>query len=87
MGASTATLIKVLSADLLKLVLIANLIGWSIASYFMTQWMTNFACHAAMPVWAFAGTGIAVLVLAFLCILYHSLKVSMISPVKSLRSE
>lgn len=87
MGANTATLIKVLSADFLKLVLIANLIGWPIASYFMTQWMANFAYHTPMPLWAFIGTGIAVLVIAFLCILYHSLKVSMISPVKSLRSE
>jgi len=87
MGASTATLIKVLSADFIKLVLIANLIGWPIASYFMSQWMTNFAYHTPISVWPFVGTGIAVLTIAFLCILYHSLKVSRISPVKSLRSE
>ncbi len=87
MGASTAALIKVLSADFLKLVLIANLIGWPIALYFMTRWMTNFAYRAPMPVWAFIGTGIAVLAIAFLCVLYHSLKVSAINPVKSLRSE
>ncbi|MEX1240632.1 MAG: hypothetical protein WEB30_12985 [Cyclobacteriaceae bacterium] len=87
MGASTATLIKVLSADFIKLVLIANLLGWPIASYFMTKWMTNFAYHTPTPVWAFVGTGIAVMVIAFLCILYHSLRVSRINPVKSLRSE
>jgi putative ABC transport system permease protein len=87
MGASTATLIKVLSSDFIKLVLIANLIGWPIASYFMSKWMTNFAYNTPMPVWAFIATGIAVLLIAFLCILYHSLKVSRINPVRSLRSE
>jgi putative ABC transport system permease protein len=87
MGASTATLIKVLSTDFLKLVMVANIIAWPVATYFMSQWMTNFAYHIPLPVWAFIGTGIAVLLIAFLCILYHSLKVSRISPVKSLRSE
>ena len=87
MGASTAMLIKILSVDFLKLVLIANIIGWPIAYYFMNQWMTNFAYHTSVSAWIFIGTGIAVLVIAFLCLLYHSLKVSMISPVKSLKSE
>ena len=87
MGASTAALVKVLSADFLRLVLIANLIGWPIASYFMSKWMTNFAYHVPMPLWAFIGTGLAVLAIAFLCVLYHSLKASTINPVKSLRSE
>lgn len=87
MGASTATLIRVLSADFIKLVLIANFIGWPVALYFMTQWMTNFAYHTSIPLWAFIDTGIAVLLIAFLCILYHSLKVSRVSPVRSLRTE
>ena len=87
MGASTAGLIKVLSADFLRLVLIANLIGWPLAFWFMAKWMSNFAYHAPMPLWAFVLTATAVLVIAFLCVLYHSLKVSMTSPVKSLRSE
>jgi putative ABC transport system permease protein len=87
MGASTLMLIRILSIDFLKLVLIANIIGWPIAYYFMNQWMTNFAYHTTVSPWAFIGTGIAVLVIAFLCLLYHSLKVSRISPVKSLKSE
>jgi putative ABC transport system permease protein len=87
MGANTLMLIRILSIDFLKLVLIANIIGWPIAYYFMNQWMANFAYHTTVSPWAFIGTGIAVLVIAFLCLLYHSLKVSRISPVKSLKSE
>jgi putative ABC transport system permease protein len=87
MGATTSMLIKILSIDFLKLVLVANIIGWPIAYYFMDQWMTNFEYHASISIWTFIGTGVAVFVIAFLCLLYHSIKVSSISPVKSLRSE
>lgn len=87
MGASTGGLIRILSADFLKLVLIANIIGWPLAWYFMNQWMTNFAYQTTMPLWAFLGTGLAVFAVAFLCILFHSLKASRINPVQSLRSE
>jgi len=87
MGASTAKLIQLLSTDFLKLVLIANIIGWPIAYYFMNEWMTRFAYHTPVSAGPFVATGIGVLIIAFLCVLYHSLKVSRINPVKSLRSE
>jgi len=87
MGASVPALIQILSKDFLKLVLIANILGWPIAWYIMKNWMSNFAYHAPISAWAFIGTGIAVLMIAFLCILFHSLKVSRVNPVKSLRSE
>jgi putative ABC transport system permease protein len=87
MGASIPTLIRIMSTDFLKLVVIANLIGWPIAWYFMDRWMESFAYHAPMNVFVFVGTAVAVLLIAFLCVLYHSLKVSRVNPVKSLRSE
>lgn len=87
MGASTAILIRLLSADFLKLVLIANLIGWPIAWYFMNSWLKNFAYQISISVWIFLGTGLAVVVIAFGCVLYHSLKVSRVNPVNSLRNE
>lgn len=87
MGASTAILIRLLSKDFLRLVLVANLIGWPIAWYLMNDWLKNFAYQVSISWWIFAGTGVAVVAIAFGCILYHSLKVSMVSPVKSLRTE
>jgi putative ABC transport system permease protein len=87
MGASTPVLIRILSADFLKLVLVANIIGWPIAWYLMNQWLGNFAYKAAISPLIFVGTGIAVLLIAFLCVLYHSLKVSRVNPVQSLRNE
>jgi putative ABC transport system permease protein len=87
MGANVPALIGLMSRDFLKLVLIANIIGWPIAWYFMNKWMESFAYHAPISVFVFIGTAVAVLLIAFLCVLYHSLKVSSVNPTKSLRSE
>jgi putative ABC transport system permease protein len=87
MGASVLALIRILSIDFMKLVLIANVIGWPIAWYFMSDWLDGFAYRINIDPWIFIVTGVVVLLIAFLCILYHSLKVSRVNPVKSLRSE
>jgi putative ABC transport system permease protein len=87
MGATTGLLIRLMSKDFLKLVLIANLIGWPIAWYFMNDWLKSFAYQTTISPWVFAGTGVAVLLIAFGSILYHSLRAATTNPVNSLRSE
>jgi putative ABC transport system permease protein len=53
------------------LVLIANVIGWPIAWYFMSDWLGGFAYRITINPRIFIVTGAAVLLIAFLCILYH----------------
>ena len=86
-GASTFRLIKVLSVDLLKLVVISNFIGWPIAYYFMNQWLQNFAYQTTIPIWIFFLTGLATTIIAFAAILYHTLRASLANPVSALRCE
>lgn len=87
MGASVTHLIGLLSVDFLKLVLAANLVGWPIAWYLMSNWLENFAYQTSISPSIFLLTGLAAVVLAFLAILYHSLKASRVNPVNSLRTE
>ena len=87
MGASVTHLIGLLSVDFLKLVLVANLIGWPIAWYLMSGWLENFAYQTSMSPTIFLMTGLGAVVLAFLAVLYHALKASRLNPVKSLRTE
>ncbi|HMG93976.1 MAG TPA: FtsX-like permease family protein, partial [Chryseolinea sp.] len=86
-GASTSKLIRLLSGDFLKLVLIGNIIGLPIAWYYMDRWLQNFVVHANFKWWIFAGTMVAAMMIAFTAILYHSMKVSKANPVKALRTE
>lgn len=87
MGASTRKLVHILSIDFLKLVITANLIGWPIAYYFMNNWLQHFAYQITISSWIFLCTGFAVVMIAFLAILYHSLKVSRANPIEALRYE
>jgi putative ABC transport system permease protein len=87
LGASVSQLVSLLSVDFLKLVLIANLIGWPIAWYLMKGWLENFAYSAGMSPSIFIITALGAVLLAFAAVLYHTLKASRSNPVKSLRSE
>jgi putative ABC transport system permease protein len=87
LGASTGRLIGVLSSDFLKLVIVANIIGWPVAYYLMNNWLQNFAYQTRISLWIFFGTGVAALIVAFVAVLYHSLNASLANPVKALRYE
>lgn len=67
--------------------MIANLIGWPIAYYLMHNWLQNFAYQSTISLWIFLWTGLAAVIIAFITILFHSLKVSQANPVKALRYE
>jgi putative ABC transport system permease protein len=87
LGASVSGLIGLLSADFLKLVIIALLIATPLAWYFLDGWLQNYAYHIAMPWWIFPVAGLLSVVVAFLTVSYQSIKAAVANPVKSLRSE
>ena len=86
-GANTTGLVSVLSKDFLKLVLIANMLGWPLAYYLMDGWLQNFAYSGAIAWQVFAITGLGALLIAFVSVAYHALKTVNTNPVDSLRTE
>ena len=87
LGAEIPRLVGVLSKDFLKLVLLANLLGWPLAFYLMDRWLENFAYSAGIPMWTFAITGLGALIIAFASVAYHSIKTASANPVNSIRYE
>ena len=87
LGAEVPRLVGVLSKDFLKLVLLANLLGWPLAYLMMDRWLQDFAYSAGIPIWSFAVTGFGALVIAFVSVAYHSIKTANANPVKSIRYE
>jgi putative ABC transport system permease protein len=87
LGASVAGVIRLLSADFLKLVGIAFLISCPIAWFAMHRWLQDFAYRTALTWWVFAGSGLVAVIIAFATIGYQAIKAAMASPVRSLRSE
>ncbi|MDC6362182.1 MULTISPECIES: FtsX-like permease family protein [Flavobacteriaceae] len=87
LGASINNIILLISKDFLKLIAIAALIASPVAYYFMAEWLSDFAYHIAIPLWAFALAGILAMLVTLLTIGFQALKSAMTNPVKSLRTE
>ena len=87
MGASVTSIITLLSANFLKLVLIALLIATPIAWYAATQWLKDFEYKVNLDWWVFALAGTLATFVAMLTISFQSVKAALMNPAKSLRSE
>ncbi|MEP6726846.1 MAG: FtsX-like permease family protein, partial [Bacteroidota bacterium] len=87
LGASTGSIVGLLSTGFLKLVGIAAVIAFPIAWYAMYNWLQNFAYRINMPWWIFILAGIIAATVALVTISFQAIKVAVSNPVKSLRSE
>ena len=76
-----------LSKDFIKWALIANIIAWPIAWYFMNKWLQDFAYRIEITIYPFIISGILALVIALFTVGYQAVKAALANPVDSLRSE
>jgi len=68
-------------------ILIANLIAWPIAWYYLHDWLNGFAYRITLSPLYFLGVGLVALVIAWATILGHALHVARANPIKALRYE
>ena len=87
LGASVLNVIFILSKEFTKWVLIANIIAWPVAYFFMNKWLQDFAYRINVSIWIFILSGIIALFIALLTVISHAIKAARANPVKSLRYE
>ena len=87
LGASVSNIIMMLSADFIKLVLLAFIIATPIAWWFMGKWLQDFAFRIDLNWWIFATTGILALLVALFTLSFQAIKAALANPTKSLRTE
>ncbi len=89
MGASVSDIVLLLTSDFTKLVLIANVIAWPVAYYFMSQWLTRFAYKAPFSSWAwmFIAAALVALAAAWITIASQASRAATSRPVLALRYE
>ena len=85
MGARSADIARLLLWQFSRPVLLANLIAWPVAWLVLSRWLNGFAYRIDMPFWAFLAAGAAALLIAWLAVGAHTLKVSRQHPIKALR--
>jgi putative ABC transport system permease protein len=87
MGASTFSLVRLLSADFLKLVLVAFVVAVPLAWYAVRQGLQHFAYQIPFPWWILGLTGLLALGIALVTVSFQSINLALTNPAHSLRSE
>jgi len=87
MGASIPGIAALITRDLTKWVVLANLISWPVAYLVVHRWLQSFAYRSSISFWIFlVAAGISILI-AVLTVSYQSIKAALLDPVESLRYE
>ncbi len=87
LGASRVIIVRLLSAEFLKLTAIANIIAWPIAYFVMAKWLQDFAYRIDIGIWAFFIAAALALAIAMITISFQTFKAASTNPVDSLRYE
>jgi putative ABC transport system permease protein len=87
LGASAARIYLLLNRDFIRLVVIANLIAWPLAYYFMSRWLRIFAYRIAVRPWIFLLSTAFSLAVALLVIGGQTVRAARSNPVTALRAE
>lgn len=87
LGASVTQIVRLLSTELVLLIVLAFVLVTPIAWYAMHKWMENFADRTTISWWIFALSGAGMLFAALCTLSFQTVKAAVANPVKSLRSE
>ena len=87
MGASVQQIVVMMSAEFVKLVLIAFVIAVPVAYYGMSKWLEGFAYKVSIGWFVFVMAGLVALAIALVTISFESIKSAISNPIDSLRSE
>ena len=86
-GASTFSLVMLLSKNFSKLVLIAFVLAIPVAYYFGELWLNNFAYRITIGVGLFIIAGLIAFTLALLTVSFHTFRAARSNPVEAIRYE
>lgn len=87
LGASSSSIVRLLSLNFLKPVVLAFLLAFPAAWWAMSSWLQDYAYKININWWMFAVAGLLTISIALITVSYQSIKAAMVNPVKSLRTE
>lgn len=87
LGASVAQIVRLLSTELIWLIVLAFVLVTPIAYYAMQKWMEDYADRTPISWWIFALSGGGMLAAALCTLSFQTVKAAIANPVRSLRSE
>jgi len=87
LGASVTNIVRLLSKEILILVVIAGVIAFPVAYLTIRRWLETFAYRTEITLTTFLLAGLVVMAIALATVSYQSVKAALANPVESLRYE
>ncbi len=87
LGASVSNLIRLISIDFAKLVMIGFVIFSPLAYFGLDQYLGRYAIRTSIDWWIFALTGVVALAFALAVVINQARRAALANPARSLRSE
>lgn len=87
MGASVGNIVTLLSKEFVVLVVVASVIAFPLAWWFLSDWLKDFAYRVNISWWAYMIAALGAMFIAFATISIQAMMAALSNPVKSLRTE
>lgn len=87
LGASVVNIIRMISMNFLKLVIIAIIIAVPVGWFFMDKWLQNFAYKTNISWWIFGLAAVIAILIAIGTVSFQAIRAAVANPVESLRTE
>ncbi len=87
LGATVFNVWRLLSKDFVALVFISLLIATPLAYLGMFSWLQNYQYRTPISWWIFASAGAGALLITIVTVSFQAIRVALMNPVKSLRTE
>ncbi|MGD9345300.1 MAG: ABC transporter permease [Candidatus Aminicenantes bacterium] len=87
LGASTGSVIVLLSREFIKWILLANIVAWPLAWFMMNKWLQNFAYRVNIGWIVFVLAALVTVFIAVFTFIFQTIKTASADPVNSLRYE
>jgi putative ABC transport system permease protein len=87
LGARLSNIVGLMLWQFAKPIIIANLIAWPVALYFLQDWLASFAYRVELEALPFALIGAGALLIGWITVASHALAVARANPIRALRHE
>jgi len=87
LGASISQILRMLSTDFAKWVILASIVAWPLAYFILREWLGQFAYKVNLGIEIFLLSTLFTLLIALSTVSYQALKAATSNPVESLRYE
>ncbi len=87
LGASVPAILRLLSTEVVTLIIVASIIAWPITWFAMSKWLGSFAYHIDMNVVVYLVAALVAVFIALITVGMQTIKAAMTNPANTLRYE